>query len=209
MSIEKLIEANTAAVEENTAVQKRILAILEEGQGKKPAKDDKADKEESRGSRSRDRDDRESSRDRDDDRGSRSRRDRDEDKDEGRGSRSSRSRDDDKDEDRGSRGSSRSRDDDKADKKADKPARGAGKPKKPKLADVRAAFATFMEVDPKDYKSDADAKDEEEDRRKFVEDVLDAVKADKTSDIQEEDFERVLAWIAEATEKGPNKVDLD
>jgi|GEM_PF-6147314 len=200
MTIEKLIEANTAAVEENTAVQKKILAMLEEGKaGKaktKPANDDdKSDDRAERTSR-RDRDDdREPrrSRDEDEDRGSRSR-SRDKDEDEDRGSRS-RSRDKDEDEDRGSRSRSRDKDDDKPAKadKADKAP--AKKPKKLKLADVRAAFATFMEVNAKDYDSDEDAKDEEESRRKFVESVLDELGADKTSDIKEEDFERVMGWI--------------
>lgn len=210
MSIEKIIEANTAAIEENTAVQKKILAMLQDGKAAKSEKP--ADKEESRGSRSRDRDEKEGREERtsrrerneDDDRGSRSRsRDRDEDEDRGSRSRKdddddrgSRRRDKDEDEDRGSRSSSRSRDkdDDKPAGKKETSSRSS-KPKKPKLADVRAAFATFMEVNPKDYDSDEDAKDEEESRRKFVEAILDEVGADKTSDIKEDDFERVLDWI--------------
>lgn len=206
MTIEKLIEANTAAVEELTATMKKALAVQEaafalingktEESPRRGAKE--ADEDTGRGSRRSRRDEKDAE---DDDRGTtRSRRDRDEDSREERTSRrsrdededrGSRSRDRDEDEDRGSR-RTRDRDEEKPTKE-DKPARASArdkKPKPPKAADVRAAFATFLETD--------DAKEEDE-RREFIESILDELGVDKTSEIKEDDFERVLKWVADKT----------
>lgn len=64
--------------------------------------------------------------------------------------------------------------------------------KKYKLDDVRAKFAAFIETD--------DEK-EEEDRRDFLDAILDHLDVDKTSEIEQADFARVIGWV-EAYEAG-------
>jgi len=57
---------------------------------------------------------------------------------------------------------------------------------KVKLDDIRACFAEFLNT--KD-------KDAEEKRRNHIEDILDFLKAEKTSDIDSRDFDDVLDWV--------------
>lgn len=57
---------------------------------------------------------------------------------------------------------------------------------KAKLDDIRACFAEFLNT--KDKK-------EEEDRRGHIEDILDFLNVEKTSDIDKRDFDEVLDWV--------------
>ncbi len=87
-----------------------------------------------------------------------------------------------------------------ADAPADKPAGRAKKPAKLKIADVRAAFADFLDV--KDKK-------EEEDRRAFIEEILDFLKVDKTTDIAEADFQGAIDVVKAFDEaKDPDKIEI-
>jgi hypothetical protein len=57
---------------------------------------------------------------------------------------------------------------------------------KVKLDDIRACFAEFLNTKDKDV---------EEKRRNHIEDILDFLKAEKTSDIDARDFDDVLDWV--------------
>jgi len=61
------------------------------------------------------------------------------------------------------------------------------KPKKPTLDDIKAAFADLLATDDKD---------EEDDRRDFIESILDELAVAKTNQIKEADFADVLEWVA-------------
>lgn len=129
MSIEKLIEGLTAAIEENTEQQKRIADTLEAGAAKGKAKGDEDEAPRGRGRRKEE--------DEDDVKPARGRR---------------RDDDDDDEDDKKSRG--RKKDDDDGDDK--KSGRGSKKDKQKKttLADVRAALADLMNVDDQDESDD-------------------------------------------------------
>lgn len=81
------------------------------------------------------------------------------------------------------------------------PARGrAKKAAKLKIGDVRAAFADFLDVK---------NKKEEENRRAFIEEVLDFLKVDKTTDIAEADFQGAIDCVkAYADADDPNDVEI-
>lgn len=196
MSIEKAIEALTAAVEENTAVQKKILANQEKALAGIASKDEPAEETTRSSRRNRDADTDEDTSSR------RSRRNRDADEEKGddegetRSSRRSR-RDADDEPAEETRSSRRSRDKDEEEPKTERASRRgegkaadkkADKPKKITIGDIKAAFADLLDTDDKKL---------EEDRRDFVESVLDELGVNKTSEIDEKDFEDVLAWVAD------------
>jgi len=209
MSIEKVIEANTAAVEKNTAaleemiaLQKAALARLDgaetpakeetpaRGRGRGRSEEaDTGQKEETNSRRSRREEAGEETGGRASRRSAREEAgDKDEPKEEtGRGRGRSRRGEEagDKDEPKEETGTRRSRRD-SADKKDD------GK-KKLTSADIRAEFAKFLEVDAKEFGDEAEK--EEEDRRGFVEAIFDELAIDKATEVKPEDFDRVLDWL--------------
>jgi len=167
--IEKLLEALTVAVEANTAVQEKILAKIEKAGG------GEGDEPPARSSR-RGRDAEEEAPRR------RSRAAEDDDKGD---DPPRRSRRDAQEEEPPARSSRRGKDAEE-EETAPRAKRGAAKDKAPKFADVRAALADLLET--KD-------KDEEEDRRAWVEKMLKVLDCKKASDIDEKDFADVLRWV--------------
>lgn len=196
MTIEKAIEANTAAIEDNTAMLKRIADNQEKVLGKG------GDAEETGG------------------RASRGRRDEPEEKESGRGRGRGRASEDDGEqtESRG-RGRGRDRDDsnageeterggrrgrsaDDAKPKDDKPAGRAKKDKGPTSTEVRTALSDLMDVSSfpkKEQQGEADAITD------WIEDMFAHLDVKKASEIDAKDFVAVLEWIADVKKNGVSK----
>lgn len=188
MSLEAKIEALTTALEENTAALKAAGTTAPKT---KPANDDVPEERSSRRSR-RDADEGDSG-------STRSRRDRDVDADKGEGDKeerrsSRRSRDADEDADKGE--TRRSRRANGADKETK-----ADKKKKATFADVRAAFASFVENE--------DLGLSEAKREDFIDSILDHLDVDKTSEIEEADFDKVIGWVKAKTDAPKKEVEFD
>lgn len=182
---------------------KRNIELLEQVLEKAPAKasDDEKPARRSRASKEDDADDEKPARrsraskedDADDEKPARrSRASKEDDEDEKPARRSRASKEDDADDEKPARRSSR------RDKAEDGEASGRKsrntKPKALKIADVRAVFADFFAT--KDKK-------EEKARREFVEEVLDVLKVDKTTDIDERDFQGAID-VVKAYEDDPD-----
>lgn len=70
--------------------------------------------------------------------------------------------------------------------KTEKPSAKGGKPKKLTEEDVRKAFGAYLSVEDKEERAD---------RKAFVVEMLDHLKAEKATEIAEEDREQALQWL--------------